>query len=103
MLQINQEMKAYVYGYSILGTIYYYLFVSETQLSKRIDESLTIKCPCEDTSICEWYHNNQSVPSHWVQANGNLLLPANDGSVYGEIFGQCGSVNYAYEIINPGM
>ena len=96
-------MKAYVYGYNILGIIYYYLLVSETQLPKRINESLTIQCPCEDTSMCDWYHNNQSVPSHWVQDNGNLTLPANDSNVYGVITGQCGSVNYAYEIINPGM
>ena len=96
-------MKAYVYGYNILGIIYYYLLVSEIQLPKRINESLTIQCPCEDTSMCDWYHNNQSVPSHWVQDNGNLILPANDSNVYGVIIGQCASVNYAYEIINPGM
>ena len=96
-------MKAYVLIYSIVETIYYYLFVSETQLSKRFNESLTIQCPCEDTSICDWYHNNQSVPSQWVQANGDLMLPANDWNVYGVIIGWCGLVNYAYQITNPGM
>ena len=89
--------------YSIVETIYYYLFVSGTQLSKRFNESLTIQCPCEDRSICDWYHNNQSVPSQWVQANGDLMLPANDWNVYGVIISWCGSVNYAYQITSPGM
>ena len=90
--------------YSIIVLIYCTLLLaSGAQLSKRINESLTIECPCEDTSICDWYHNDQLVPSEWIQANGDLLLPANDWSVYGVIGGQCGSGNYTYMIINPGM
>ena len=89
--------------YCIIVLLYYtVLLASGAQLSKRFNESLTIQCPCEDTSICDWYHNNKSVSSQWVQANGDLMLPANDWSVYGVIIGQCGKENYTYVIINPG-
>ena len=91
-------------AYRILALVYYTLFLaSGTQLSKRINQSLTIQCQCEDTSICNWYHNDQSVPSQWVQDNGGLLLPANDWNVYGVIINQCGSDFYTNNITNPGM
>ena len=90
-------------SYSILVIIVTLFLPSGAQLSKKIDESLAIQCPCENTSICNWYHNNQSVPIHWIQGNGSLLLPANDWSVYGVIIGQCASVNYTNLITNPGM
>ena len=84
--------------------VYYtVILASGAELSKRFNESLTIQCPCEDTSLCDWYHNDQSVPSEWVQPNGDLMLPANDWSVYGVIIAQCGSVNYTNVITNPGM
>ena len=90
--------------YSIIVLVYYtVLLASGAQLSKRINESLTIQCPCKDTSICNWYRSNQSVSSQWVQANGDLMLPANNWSMYGVIVGQCGTENYTYEIINSGM
>ena len=91
-------MKAYIV------IVFYTLFLTcGAQLSKRIDQSLTIQCQCEDTSICNWYYNDQSVPSQWVQDNGDLLLPANDWNVYGVIIGQCGSEFYTNVITNPGM
>ena len=90
--------------YSIIVLVYYtVLLASGAQLSKRINESLTIQYPREDTSICDWYHNDQLVPSQWVQDNGDLMLPANDWSVYGVIISQCGSVNYTNVVINPGV
>ena len=92
-------------AYSIKILVYYTLFLAsgaQQEFLKRIDQSLTIQCQCEDTSICNWYHNDQSVPSQWVQDNGDLLLPANDWNVYGVIIGQCGSENYTNVIINPG-
>ena len=91
-------------AYSIIVLVYYtVILASGAELSKRFNESLTIQCPCEDTSLCDWYHNDQSVPSQWVQPNGDLMLPANDWSVYGVIIAQCGSVNYTNVITNPGM
>ena len=47
------------------------------QLSKRINETLTIQCQCQDVSMCDWYHNDQTFPNQWIQANGDLILPAN--------------------------
>ena len=88
----------------ILALVFFTLFLpSEAQLSKRINQSLTIQCSCENISMCNWYHNDQAVPSQWIQDNGDLLLPANDWSVYGIIIGQCGSENFTNLIINPGM
>ena len=96
-------MKSY-FILVIIALVCFTLFLpSGAQLSKRINQSLTIQCPCEDTSMCNWYHNDQSVPSQWVENNGDLLLPANDWSVYGEIIGQCGSENFTNLITNPGM
>ena len=87
--------------YSIIILVYHtVLLASGTEfLSKRINESLIIQCPCKNTSICDW----NLYPIQWVQANGDLLLPANDWSVYGVVGGNCGSVGFAYEITNPGM
>ena len=79
------------------------ILANGAELSKWSYESLTIQCPCEDTSLCDWYRNDQSVPSQWVQPNGDLMLPANDWSVYGVTIAQCGSVNYINVITNPGM
>ena len=91
-------------AYSIIVLVYYtVILASGAEISKRFNESLTIQCPCEDTSLCDWYHNDQSVPSQWVQPNGDLMLPANDWSVYGVTIAQCGSVNYTNVITNPGM
>ena len=89
--------------YSFIILVYCTLYLaSGTQLSKRINQSLTIQCTCQNTSICDWYHNDQPVPSQWVQDNGDLMLPANDWSVYGVIIGQCGSDSFTNVITNPG-
>ena len=91
-------------AYSIIVLVYSMVILANgAELSKWSYESLTIQCPCEDTSLCDWYHNNQSVPSQWIQPNGDLMLPANDWSVYGVIIAQCGLVNYTNVITNPGM
>jgi len=91
-----------VYGI-IFSVFYFLLLIHGAQLSKRINETLTIQCQCQDSSICNWYHNDQTVPNQWIQANGDLILPANDWSVYGIIIGQCGSENKTNVITNPGV
>jgi len=90
----------------IVLVVYCCLFLTKangTQLSKRFNETLTIQCQCEDAPMCNWYHNDQSVPNDWIQANGDLILPANDCSVYGVIIGQCRSENSTNVITNPDM
>ena len=96
-------MKTYI----IIVLIYYNVLLSSgiEFLMGRSNESsiaiLTIPCPCQiSTLTCDWYHNNQSVPSQWVQANGDLMLP--NWSVIGEIIGQCGS-QYHSNVMTPGM
>ena len=71
--------------------------------SKPLGQSLTIPCECEDTSNCLWYYaDQQAVPDHWVQANGDLILLAGNWSVYGGIASQCGSHTNTYTVMNPG-
>ena len=72
---------------------------------KAINQPLTIPCHCEEGLQCRWYYQDQqAVPDYWVQANGNLDLPADDWTVYGGITRQCGSYSnvYTVTIMNTG-
>ena len=76
-----------------------------SQRFKPINQSLTLTCHCEEASLCKWYYQDQlAVPDHWVQANGNLYLPADDWTVYGGITHQCGSDSniHTVTVMNTG-
>ena len=97
-------MKAYI----ILVSIYYYVLLTsgtEIKRTKELNESLHIHCPCQDTLMCTWYHNNQLLANQWeiIPNKTDLIVPANDWSVYGVTIGYCASKNHTYVITNPGM
>ena len=77
---------------------------SPIHMSKRINESLSLYCPCQDTLECMWYQNNQSLTNRWeiIPNKTDLILPANDWSAYGVIIGYCGSKNHTHIITNYG-
>ena len=73
------------------------------EIFKPLNQPLPIPCHCEDASLCQWYYQDQqSVPDNWVQANGDLNLPAGDWTAYGGITCQCRSDSNAYMIMSPG-
>ena len=70
---------------------------------KPISQPHTISCRCENASMGQWYYDNQQpVPDAWVQANGDIQLPADDWTTYGEVTCHCGSDTNTYTVLNPG-
>ena len=81
----------YIVGIALLlfGTICITQESNPQELRKRTYATASIPCTgCDFDSSCLVIVNNVTLSNYTISQNGDLLLPANDPSIYGTV--QCG-------------